>query len=125
MRVILQVAQEVKEGRNYLIFAEGTRSRDGNHLLPFKGGSFKSAVRAQCPIVPVAIMNSYLPFDTNSIKKVTVPVYFLDVYKRQLPIFESVFRELGGEMSGFARGAMHLGTIISRYSCLLYTSRCV
>ncbi|WP_343250920.1 lysophospholipid acyltransferase family protein [Diplocloster hominis] len=77
MRVILQVAQEVKEGRNYLIFAEGTRSRDGNHLLPFKGGSFKSAVRAQCPIVPVAIMNSYLPFDTNSIKKVTVPVYFL------------------------------------------------
>ena len=40
----------------------------------------------------------------------------LVVVIKVLPIFESVFRELGGEMSGFARGAMHLGTIISRYS---------
>ena len=27
LQVIKQVAEEVKEGRNYLIFAEGTRSR--------------------------------------------------------------------------------------------------
>ena len=31
MQVILQVIKEVKEGRNYLIFAEGTRSKDRNH----------------------------------------------------------------------------------------------
>ena len=65
--VIKQVAEEVKEGRNYLIFAEGTRSRKGNQLLDFKGGSFKSAVKAQCPIVPVALIDSYKSFDTNSI----------------------------------------------------------
>ena len=50
LQVIKQVAEEVKKGRNYLIFAEGTRSRKGNQLLDFKGGSFKSAVKAQCPI---------------------------------------------------------------------------
>ena len=44
MKVILQVAEEVKQGRRFLIFAEGTRSRKGNQLLDFKGGSFKSAI---------------------------------------------------------------------------------
>lgn len=77
LKVIQQVADEVKKGRNYLIFAEGTRSKDGNHLLEFKGGSFKSAIKAKCPIVPVALMDSYKSFDTNSIEKVKVRVHIL------------------------------------------------
>lgn len=77
MKVIQQVAAEVKNGRNYLIFAEGTRSRNKNELLEMKGGSFKSATKSQCPIVPVALINSYQAFDTNSIKKLTVQVHFL------------------------------------------------
>lgn len=77
MKVILDVAKEVSEGRNYIIFAEGTRSKNGNHPGEFKGGSFKAAMRAKCPIVPVAIIDSFLPFDTNSIKPVTVQVHFL------------------------------------------------
>ena len=76
LQVIKQVAEEVKKGRNYLIFAEGTRSRKGNQLLDFKGGSFKSAVKAQCPIVPVALIDSYKSFDTNSIQKLTVFLRF-------------------------------------------------
>lgn len=78
MQVILNVAKDAKEGRNFLIFAEGTRSRNGNELLEFKGGSFKSAMKAKCPIVPVAIIDSYKSFDTNSIKKLTVQVHFLE-----------------------------------------------
>ena len=58
MGVINTMTKEVKEGRNYVIFAEGTRSQKGNELLDFKGGSFKSAVNAKCPIIPVAIMDS-------------------------------------------------------------------
>ncbi len=77
MRVMAEVTKEVKEGRNYLIFAEGTRSRNGNHLLDFKGGSFKAAMKAKCPIVPVAIVDSYQAFDTNSIAPVTVQVHYL------------------------------------------------
>ncbi|MGI6071312.1 MAG: lysophospholipid acyltransferase family protein [Blautia sp.] len=77
LQVILDVSKEVKNGRNYLIFAEGTRSRDGNHPGEFKGGSFKAATKAKCPIVPVALIDSFKPFDTNSIKPVTVQVHFL------------------------------------------------
>ena len=77
LRVINQMTKEVKEGRNYLIFPEGTRSRNGNHLLDFKGGSFKSAINAKCPIVPVAVIDSYKAFDTHSIEKITVQLHYL------------------------------------------------
>lgn len=78
MKVIQQMAQEVKEGRRYVIFAEGTRSRNGNELLDFKAGTFKSALIAKCPVIPVALIDSYKAFDTNSIKSVTVQIHYLD-----------------------------------------------
>ena len=77
MQVILDVTKEVKAGRNYLIFAEGTRSKNGNHPLEFKGGSFKAATKARCPIVPVALIDTYKAFDTGSIEPLTVQVHFL------------------------------------------------
>lgn len=77
MRVIQQVTKEVQAGRNYLIFAEGTRTKNPNRVNEFKGGSFKSAMKAKCTIVPVALIDAYKPFDTNSIKKVSVQVHFL------------------------------------------------
>lgn len=77
MQVILDVSKEVKNGRNYLIFAEGTRSREGNKVQEFKGGSFKAATKAKCPIVPIALIDSFKPFDTNTISPVTVQVHFL------------------------------------------------
>ena len=77
MQVIIDVTKEVKNGRNYLIFAEGTRSKNGNHPGTFKGGSFKSATKARCPIIPVALIDAFKPFDTNSIKPVKVQVHFL------------------------------------------------
>lgn len=77
MQVILQMTEKVKQGRNFLIFPEGTRSKLGNRLLPFKGGTFKSAVKAKCPIVPCALIDSFRPFDEKSIKPVTVKVIYL------------------------------------------------
>lgn len=77
MKVIQQVTEEVKAGRNFLIFAEGTRSREGNKLLDFKGGSFKSAVKAKCPIVPCALIDAFKPFDEKSIKPLTVKIIYL------------------------------------------------
>ena len=78
LQVILDVTQEVKNGRNYLIFPEGTRSKRGNQVGEFKGGSFKCAVKAKAPIVPVALLNAFEPFDRNSIAPVTVQVHFLE-----------------------------------------------
>lgn len=77
MQVINQTAEEVKKGRNFLIFAEGTRSKQGNKPGTFKGGSFKSATKAKCPIVPVALIDCFRPFDEKSTKPVTVKVVYL------------------------------------------------
>lgn len=88
MKVIQQVTEEVKNGRNFLIFAEGTRSREGNKLLDFKGGSFKSAVKAKCPIVPCALIDSFKPFDEKSIKPTTVKIIYLP------PIYYEEYKDM-------------------------------
>ena len=78
MQVIMQVSKEVQNGRNYLIFPEGTRSKKGNQVQEFKGGSFKAATKAKCPIVPIALFDAFKPFDTNTTTPVTVRVHFLE-----------------------------------------------
>ncbi len=40
-----------------MVYAEGTRSRDG-HVAKFKAGSFLLAIEAQLPIVPVAVIGT-------------------------------------------------------------------
>lgn len=77
MKVIMETCKRVKKGENFLIFAEGTRSKNGNELLPFKPGAFKAAIKAKAPIVPVALINSYEPFDRKSIAKTTVQIHYL------------------------------------------------
>lgn len=77
MKVIQQVAKEVQSGRNYLIFSEGTRTKNPNTVHEFKGGSFKSATKAKCPIVPIALIDSYKSFDTKSIERIKVQVHIL------------------------------------------------
>lgn len=77
MQIIIEVSKEVEKGRNYIIFPEGTRSKNGNQVGEFKAGSFKAATKSKCPIVPVALIDSFKPFDTNSIEPVTVQVHIL------------------------------------------------
>lgn len=77
MKIINAMSEDVKKGKNFLIFPEGTRSRAGNKLGEFKGGSFKSATRAKCPVVPCALIDSFKPFDENSIRPVTVTLIYM------------------------------------------------
>lgn len=77
MTVIANVIKEVKKGRNYLIFPEGTRSRKGNQMLEFHSGSFKCATKTKCPIVPVAFVNSFKVLDEKGCKPINVQIHYL------------------------------------------------
>jgi len=77
LTVIQNVAKEVESGRRYVIFPEGTRSRQGNTMGEFHGGSFRAAMKAKCPIVPIAYIDSFKPLDEKGSAPVTVQMHYL------------------------------------------------
>lgn len=79
MKVIQAVIEEVQKGRNYLIFPEGTRSKNGNQMIEFHNGSFKCALKAKCPIVPVALINCYKVLDEKGCAPVSMQIHYLPV----------------------------------------------
>lgn len=84
--VIQKVTEEVKKGRSYLIFPEGTRSKHSNTMGPFHGGSFRCAIKAKCPVVPFALVNSFRVLDQKGSAPVSVQLHYLppipfDAYK--------------------------------------------
>ena len=77
LEVIRKVTAEVQAGRNYLIFPEGTRSKNGNRMGEFHGGSFRCALKAKCPILPVAFIDSYKVLDQKGSKPMSVQLHYL------------------------------------------------
>ena len=75
--VIQNVVEEVKAGRHYLIFPEGTRSKTGNQMGEFHGGSFRCALKAKCPILPVAFIDCYKVLDQKGSAPLTVQMHYL------------------------------------------------
>ena len=46
--------ENLRRGKSYVVYPEGTRSKDGR-LLPFKKGAFMMAIEAGVPVVPITI----------------------------------------------------------------------
>ena len=68
-----RAADALRDGNSFLIFPEGTRSRTGE-LLPFKKGGFVMALKAQAPVVPVAITGR-----AGAMRKGSLVIYPVDV----------------------------------------------
>jgi len=62
-----KAADQIRGGASVLLFAEGTRTKDGK-LQPFKRGAFALAVRSGVPVVPVAINNSFRILPKGSLR---------------------------------------------------------
>ena len=88
MKVIMGVTKEIKEGRNFLIFPEGTRSRLGNQMLDFHCGSFKCVTQSKCPIVPFALVDCYKVLDEKGSKKVKVQLHYMK------PIYYDEYKDM-------------------------------
>jgi 1-acyl-sn-glycerol-3-phosphate acyltransferase len=73
MRSIEAGAKSLRAGNSFLIFPEGTRSKT-DELLPFKKGGFVMAIKAQAPVVPVAIQGGRAAMQRGSsiIRPVTI-----------------------------------------------------
>ena len=77
LTVINAVAEEVRKGRNYLIFPEGTRSKTGNRMGEFHSGSFKAAIKAKCPILPIVFVDCFRVLDQKGSKPLSVQLHYL------------------------------------------------
>lgn len=77
LTVIQNVTEELKQGRSFVIFPEGTRSRKGNEMLEFHGGSFRCAIKSKCTVVPMALIDSFRVLDEKGSKPVTVQLHYL------------------------------------------------
>lgn len=77
IKVLNEIAEEVHDGRRFLIFPEGGYGNNRNNLQEFKSGCFMAALKSKMPIVPVAIYDSWRAMDTAMPGKVTTQVHYL------------------------------------------------
>lgn len=78
LTIINEVAQEVKQGKRYILFPEGGYDfNNRNNVCNFKAGSFKIALKTKAPIVPVALIDSYKVFNSFWLGPVTTQVHYL------------------------------------------------
>lgn len=72
-RSLEHAVEKIRGGKSVLLFAEGTRTKDGK-LQPFKRGAFNLAVKAGVPVIPVTINGSFkiLPKGTFAMNPGTI-----------------------------------------------------
>jgi 1-acyl-sn-glycerol-3-phosphate acyltransferase len=78
IRIINEVAEDVKNGKRYVLFPEGGyKFNNKNKVCEFKAGSFKIALKAKVPIIPIALVDSYKVFNSFHFGPITTYVYYL------------------------------------------------
>jgi len=88
IKIMDQITKELGEGKRFILFSEGGYDRNGNIVQRFKPGSFKCAMRAKTPIIPVTLIDSYIAFNSLKPGPVTTKVIF------GKPIFYDTYKDM-------------------------------
>lgn len=106
IRAVDEAADALRAGHDFLVFAEGTRSRDGR-LQPLKKGPFVMAIKAGVPVVPVAVLGTreVLPADRVRLRPGSVTVHFLEPISTRELTFEDRDR-LRGDVAAAMRSVL-------------------
>jgi 1-acyl-sn-glycerol-3-phosphate acyltransferase len=91
----------LRNGLHFVIFAEGTRSRDGR-LMPFKKGPFFLAKETGAPVIPVAISGT-----ENMMRKGSMKIHPATAHIRMLPAIESSQYATRDELMAAVREAIN------------------
>jgi 1-acyl-sn-glycerol-3-phosphate acyltransferase len=107
-RAIEKASERIRAGYSFLVFPEGTRSRTGE-LLPFKKGASILAIRAQAPLVPMAIVGARAAMRKGSfiISPVTIRIRVgepLPTAGRTLEERDEVTAQLRERIQGLVQG---------------------
>lgn len=104
LKSILEGINELKSGQSIVLFPEGTRSMS-NEIKPFKEGGFKLATKAQVPVVPIALSNTYKVFEekkriqkTKVIVNIGEPIQTVKLSKEELASLPKIVEEKVGEL---------------------------
>ncbi len=98
IKIMDQITKELREGTKFILFSEGGYDKNGNIVQRFKPGSFKCAMRAKAPIVPVTLIDSYVAFNSLKPGPVTTkvifgkPIYFEDYQNMKTPEIADIVR---------------------------------
>ena len=97
---MFDAAEQIRRGKNVVIFPEGTRTKNG-HIGNFKKGGFSLAQKAGVPIVPLAIVGGWdvLPRGAKRIKPGVMQVIFGNAihpndYPTRQALMENVERQI-------------------------------
>ena len=88
MKVIQGVSKDLENGRNIVIFPEGTRSKKGNEMGEFHAGTFKCILKSKAPIVPMAFVDCFKVLDQDGCAPLKVQLHYLK------PIFYDEYKDL-------------------------------
>ncbi len=104
VRMSHEVMERLESGQNVLIFPEGTRTKS-NQLREFRPGALKGAMRAKAPIVPFALINAYIPLDSNEKIKPIKVVFLQPIHYEEYAEMKST--ELVEMISGRIQDCIH------------------
>ncbi|MBR0294570.1 MAG: 1-acyl-sn-glycerol-3-phosphate acyltransferase [Bacilli bacterium] len=94
LKVMKNVEESLREGKlNWVIYAEGTRNKDSSSLIKeMHYGSFRPAVKANVPIVPIAMFGTNILLKDKPIYK-----YYPIIFSFLKPIYPNEYEGLRTE----------------------------